>query len=74
MKTKLIASLLLSTVLSLALAGTASADDKVVKIGALSDQSSLYADLGGPVSTLAAHWGDQAFTPLSESKCALLKK
>ncbi len=54
MKTKLIASLLLGTALSLALAGTASADDKVVKIGALSDQSGLYADLGGPGSTLAA--------------------
>jgi branched-chain amino acid transport system substrate-binding protein len=54
MKTKLIASLLVSTALSLALAGAASADDKVVKIGALSDQSGLYADLGGPGSTLAA--------------------
>jgi branched-chain amino acid transport system substrate-binding protein len=30
------------------------ADDKVVKIGALSDQTSLYADVGGPGSTLAA--------------------
>src|ERR1700760_865421 len=54
MKTKLIASLLLSTALSLALAGAAAADDKVIKIGALSDQSGLYADLGGPGSTLAA--------------------
>ena len=54
MKTKLIASLLLGTALSLALASGASADDKVVKIGALSDQSGLYADLGGPGSTLAA--------------------
>src|SRR6201985_1968002 len=37
--------------------GTASAQDKrdkVVKIGSLSDQSGLYADLGGPGSTLAA--------------------
>jgi branched-chain amino acid transport system substrate-binding protein len=54
MKTKLIASLLLPTALSLAFASAASADDKVVKIGALSDQSGLYADLGGPGSTLAA--------------------
>src|SRR6201999_1735729 len=54
MKTKFIASLLLSTALSLAFANSASADDKVVKIGALSDQSGLYADLGGPGSTLAA--------------------
>src|SRR5580698_8680747 len=28
--------------------------DKTVKIGSLSDQSGLYADLGGPGSTLAA--------------------
>src|SRR6201985_1462265 len=54
MKTRLIASLLLSTALSLAFAGGASAEDKVVQIGALSDQSGLYADLGGPGSTLAA--------------------
>jgi branched-chain amino acid transport system substrate-binding protein len=54
MKTKLIASLLVSSALSLALASVAFADDKVVKIGALSDQSGLYADLGGPGSTLAA--------------------
>src|SRR5215469_4315263 len=54
MKTKVIASMLLGTALSVALAGGASADDKVVKIGALSDQSGLYADLAGPGSTLAA--------------------
>ncbi len=36
------------------LASVALADDKVVKIGSLSDQSSLYADVGGPGSTLAA--------------------
>src|SRR5664279_5134855 len=54
MKTKIIASLLLSTALSLASAGYAAAQDKTVKIGALSDQSGLYADLGGPGSTLAA--------------------
>src|ERR1700750_2030854 len=54
MKTKFIASLLLWTALSLALAGAAAADDKVIKIGALSDQSGLYADLGGPGSTTAA--------------------
>jgi branched-chain amino acid transport system substrate-binding protein len=39
---------------SLLLTSVALADDKVVKIGALSDQSSLYADVGGPGSTLAA--------------------
>ncbi|WP_024509885.1 ABC transporter substrate-binding protein [Bradyrhizobium sp. ARR65] len=54
MKTKSIASLLLTTALTLAAASLAHADDKVVKIGALSDQSGLYADLGGPGSTLAA--------------------
>jgi branched-chain amino acid transport system substrate-binding protein len=54
MKTRLIASLLLGTALGLGLAGSALAQDKTVKIGALSDQSGLYADLGGPGSTLAA--------------------
>ncbi len=45
----------LSTVVaSLLFATVAYADDKVVKIGSLSDQASLYADLGGPGSTLAA--------------------
>jgi branched-chain amino acid transport system substrate-binding protein len=54
MKKALAASLLLTTALSLAAVDIARADDKVVKIGALSDQSGLYADLGGPGSTLAA--------------------
>ena len=54
MKTRSIASLLLTTALTFAAAGAASAQDKTVKIGALSDQSGLYADLGGPGSTLAA--------------------
>jgi branched-chain amino acid transport system substrate-binding protein len=54
MKSKIVASLLLGTALSLASAGFAAAQDKTVKIGALSDQSGLYADLGGPGSTLAA--------------------
>jgi branched-chain amino acid transport system substrate-binding protein len=49
-----IASLLLTTALTFAATGVASAQDKAVKIGALSDQSGLYADLGGPGSTLAA--------------------
>ena len=53
MKTRTIA-LLLGTALSVASAGFAFAQDKTVKIGALSDQSGLYADLGGPGSTLAA--------------------
>jgi branched-chain amino acid transport system substrate-binding protein len=54
MRKTAVASLLLSTALSLAAINVASADDKVVKIGSLSDQSGLYADLGGPGSTLAA--------------------
>src|ERR1700751_5097003 len=54
MTPRFIASLLVGTALTLAFASAASADDKVVKIGALSDQSGLYADLGGPGSTLAA--------------------
>src|ERR1700686_2643662 len=54
MKNNVIASLLLGTALSVASASFAAAQDKTVKIGALSDQSGLYADLGGPGSTLAA--------------------
>jgi branched-chain amino acid transport system substrate-binding protein len=54
MKTRSIASLLLTTALTFTAAGVAFAQDKTVKIGALSDQSGLYADLGGPGSTLAA--------------------
>ena len=54
MRRTAVASLLLSTAISLAAINVARADDKVVKIGALSDQSGLYADLGGPGSTLAA--------------------
>jgi branched-chain amino acid transport system substrate-binding protein len=54
MKTKILASLLLGTALTLAAGSLAAAQDKTVKIGALSDQSGLYADLAGPGSTLAA--------------------
>src|ERR1700689_1962046 len=53
MKNK-ISALLLGTALALSAGSVAFAQDKVVKIGALSDQSGLYADLGGPGSTLAA--------------------
>jgi len=51
---KSIASFLLGTALAVTTTGVAFAQDKTVKIGALSDQSGLYADLGGPGSTLAA--------------------
>src|SRR6476619_3174750 len=54
MMTKSIASFLLGTALTFTATGVAFAQDKTVKIGALSDQSGLYADLGGPGSTLAA--------------------
>jgi branched-chain amino acid transport system substrate-binding protein len=49
-----ISALLLGTTLALAGGNLAFAQDKVIKIGSLSDQSGLYADLGGPGSTLAA--------------------
>ena len=52
--TNRITALLLGTALTFATAGLALAQDKTVKIGALSDQSGLYSDLGGPGSTLAA--------------------
>src|ERR1700748_478131 len=52
---KLVATLLLTT--GLVFAGSALAQerlDKVVKVGALGDQSGLYQDIGGPGSTVAA--------------------
>ena len=45
---------LVSAAALLAAIGLAKADDKLVKIGVLNDQSSLYADEGGPGSVLAA--------------------
>src|SRR3954465_3094493 len=51
---KKLSALLLGTALTLSTGGLAFAQDKTVKIGSLSDQSGLYADLGGPGSTLAA--------------------
>ncbi len=51
---KTISALLLGTALTIAAGNPVLAQDKTVKIGALSDQSGLYADLGGPGSTLAA--------------------
>jgi branched-chain amino acid transport system substrate-binding protein len=51
---KTISALLVGTALTLAAGTPVLAQDKTVKIGALSDQSGLYADLGGPGSTLAA--------------------
>jgi branched-chain amino acid transport system substrate-binding protein len=41
------------TVAGLAFATSASADDKVAKIGVLNDMSSLYADIGGPNAVVA---------------------
>jgi len=38
---------------SIAMASSAMADDKVVKIGVLNDMSSLYADIGGPNAVVA---------------------
>jgi branched-chain amino acid transport system substrate-binding protein len=49
-----LSALLLGTALSLAAASGAFAQDKNIKIGVLTDNSGLYADLGGPGSTLAA--------------------
>ena len=47
--------LALTSVLALIMASSAAlADDKTAKIGVLNDQSSLYADAGGPGSSLAA--------------------
>ncbi|MDR3465218.1 MAG: ABC transporter substrate-binding protein [Xanthobacteraceae bacterium] len=51
---KLITALVLGGAVCFAGGGTASAQDKTVKIGVLNDQSGLYADIGGPGSVLAA--------------------
>ncbi len=51
---KKFSALLFGTAIGFALSGPAFAQDKTAKIGSLSDQSGLYADLGGPGSTLAA--------------------
>src|SRR5437879_9077788 len=48
-----ISALFLGTALALA-AGGAMAQDKIIKIGVLTDNSGLYSDLGGAGSTLAA--------------------
>src|SRR5215471_17193355 len=54
MKSKFIAQLLLGAALLVGAAIGARADDKTIKIGVLTDNSGLYADLGGPGSTVAA--------------------
>lgn len=51
---KTISALMLGTALVLGAGTVAFAQDKNVKIGVLSDQSGLYADIGGPGSVLAA--------------------
>src|SRR5690606_11333160 len=53
MRTK-VSALLLGAAMVLSAASGATAQDKTVKIGVLNDQSSLYADVTGPGSTLAA--------------------
>ncbi|MBH5396861.1 ABC transporter substrate-binding protein [Bradyrhizobium sp. CNPSo 4010] len=51
---RIISTMLLGTAIALAGASVAMAQDKTIKIGVLTDNSGLYADLGGPGSTLAA--------------------
>ena len=49
-----IAALAMTTSLVFAASAFAQTLDKVVKVGSLGDQSGLYADIGGPGSTIAA--------------------
>ena len=51
-----IAALVMTTSLVFAASAFAQTLDKVVKVGSLGDQSGLYADIGGPGSTVAAQW------------------
>jgi branched-chain amino acid transport system substrate-binding protein len=54
MNTRSIAAFLLGTALVVGATGAAVAQDKTVKVGVLTDNSGLYADLGGQGSTVAA--------------------
>ncbi|MGN6287460.1 MAG: ABC transporter substrate-binding protein [Afipia sp.] len=54
MKKLKLSALMMGTALALGMSTGAFAMDKNVKIGVLSDQSGLYADIGGPGSVLAA--------------------
>ena len=49
-----IAALVVTTSLAFATSAFAQMLDKVVKVGSLSDQSGLYADIAGPGSSVAA--------------------
>src|ERR1041384_1657803 len=49
-----IAALVVTTSLVFATSALAQTLDKVVKVGSLGDQSGLYADIGGPGSSVAA--------------------
>src|SRR6478752_5851062 len=51
---RLIAALVTTTSLVFAAGAPAQTMDKMVKVGSLGDQSGLYADIGGPGSTVAA--------------------
>ena len=52
--TRSIAALVVTTSLVFAASAVAQTPDKVVKVGSLGDQSGLYADIGGPGSSVAA--------------------
>ena len=54
MRSRILSSLLLGAALTFAAGSLALAQDKIVKIGVLTDNSGLYSDLGGAGSTLAA--------------------
>ncbi|MDO9060651.1 MAG: ABC transporter substrate-binding protein, partial [Bradyrhizobium sp.] len=54
MKKRSMAALVLTASWTFAGAAFAQTLDKVVKVGSLGDQSGLYADIGGPGSSVAA--------------------
>ena len=61
MKRKLISTLVGAALAVGAGAASAQVSDGVIKIGVMSDMSSLYADIGGPGSTLAARMAVEDF-------------
>jgi branched-chain amino acid transport system substrate-binding protein len=60
---RLIATLALAAAAAASLASAAQAEDITVKLGVLNDMSSLYADIGGQGSVLAAKMAVEDFNP-----------
>jgi branched-chain amino acid transport system substrate-binding protein len=67
-KRTLIAAAIAAALATTAGAAQAQVSDGVVKIGVLSDMSSLYSDIGGPGSVIAAHMAVDDYLKATKSK------